>query len=183
MERVSKKHKISKEPTDEEFGQCINETFDACFTHIPAVAIFSNLQSCVFNIFVRTLKPKNLKKSLAVLYSVLRFKICHFRMYIGFPVRHVPLFRYLYWIYYRELRLCTRNYNIPIDIVWMILERTGITTTITEKSLRTATLQCIRLCNYLNKYYLPSRRLKYPHKRKYFVWGTELADLLLKNEL
>jgi tRNA(Ile)-lysidine synthase TilS/MesJ len=58
-------------------------------------------------------------EALVILHSVLLSQIHQYRKYIRKPPRFVPFFKPLYWVPYRELRLCTRAHNIPIDIVML----------------------------------------------------------------
>lgn len=186
-ERVSKRARTLYDddifigPTNEEFVQCIKDSFSAFFKNNDTISFstqLSNQQNMAFQMAI----AKKEKEAIRFIHYVLGDMIRQYRKYIGVPPRFVPFFRPLYWVHYRELRLCTRVYGIPPHVVWMILERLYLTKPIKEDGLHKATMACIRSCNYLNRFYLEDRRKEDPNDAT-ALWGEDLAKKLLKNEV
>lgn len=182
-ERVSKKARTLREepfiePTNEEFAQCIKDSFFAFFKNNDTLSFSAQLSKQQNMAFMMAIAKKE-KDAIRIIHCILRDLIGRYRKYIGVPPRFVPFFRPLYWVHYRELRLCTRVYGIPPDIVWMILERLHLTKPISEEGLHKATMACIRSCNYFNRFYLGDQRREGPNDET-ALWGEDLAKKLLK---
>lgn len=142
-----------------------------------SISIYSKQQNMTLEVFLCAF-PDFPDYVLENFHETLRSLITKYTKYIGVPLRYIGVFKYDYQELYKTLRLCTRDYNIPIDIVWMILERLKITIPlITNDSIRKATLTCIRMSNYFERIYLPKKRDMFPGNNRY-LWGEELVELL-----
>jgi hypothetical protein len=158
-----------------EFGLSIIDTFEAYFKPNPKtfVSIMSKQQALTNRVLIDYDYV-----CLNALHLALIYQIRIYKRYINVPPRFVPFFKPLYWVPYRELRLCTRGYNIPIDIVWMILERASITRLITEQNIQHALSVCIRQSDQIGRSgCVKWMKDRYPETKRY-VWGKNLVDYL-----
>ena len=165
-----------------QFIASVIKSWQTCFknnANESSVSIYSNQQNMTVEVCCYMF-PDSIDYVLRIFHETLRSLITKYTKYILVPLRYIGVFKSDYQELYKTLRLCTRDYNIPIDIVWMILERMKITTPlITNDSIRKATQTCIRMSNYFERVYLPNKRNTFPGNNR-FLWGDELVEVLFK---
>lgn len=160
------------------FNKDTKDLFDAYFINSNR---FVQLASQYIGSMPRLIAPYDndlVTHALFLFHYTLRTQIRHYRPYVGVSLRCIPFFRSLYWEQYRLLRLGIR-FILPIDIVWMILERTHLTKPITEQIISNATRAMIRQASYFNRFYLSQLKEVEGDDNPLYLWGEELAELLL----
>lgn len=160
----------------EEFACQTSEMFDAWFTRKMS-SNFSNFMMRYYDYTFRQLAGSdNRQDALYVFHETLREKISQYWRYIDCPIRGVPFVRHHYWDVYLILRLGVRV--LPIDIIWMILERLQWTLPIQKDTIRQAARICIQQASYFKRYCIYQADGP-PHDSIFFLWDDMLADALM----
>lgn len=181
MEGSSRFKKFKKNDYDAvfDFEKSIINTFGVYFTFrsIPqnCASVFTKQHTLTHDLCIK----KREKMVLKTLHKTLVFQLLRYAPYIGKSPRYIPFFRPLYWKHY----LIIRKLGFPIDVVWMILERTVLTSPITKYSLLSATRMCIKQSHYLNIHYLPNMRNDNPRNKYLYLWGEELVQKIYKETI
>lgn len=121
----------------------------------------------------------NSQEALLVFHETLRERIALYWRYIDRPPRVVPFFRPIYWDVYLIFRLGVRV--LPVDIIWMILERLQWTLPIGKATIRQAVRICIQQASYFKRYCIynaagPSA------DSILWLWDDLLADALIQQQ-
>jgi hypothetical protein len=177
MEGVSKRYKIHVELKErdcsfDDFTNAITKAFQYYFTNSKDL-----LLSILIDINEQTIwlcNYKRPKEVLKLLRTTIVSEMKFHNSFIGVSPRYISSLRPLYWKHY----LIVRKLGFPIDVVWMILERVGITVSVTKDNICKAAMMCLRHCRYLNKTYLPRRRTFSRKSRIHYIWGEELVQKL-----
>ena len=180
MSRASKKQKKSTTVTIPEFSSSLIHLFESCFTMpritAPFMSLLSNHNMTTYEVLYST----NVDEKVWFNFMcILQIQMRKYRPYMGVSPRFVPFFRPLYWQPYLVFRVGLKRWNLPRDIIWMILERAEITLPITEYTLRDATRMCVKHSEYIERYFLKNRRLEYSSREQgIYEWGEKLVEKL-----
>lgn len=168
-ERVAKKHNASCT-----FVDSLKDVFESCFTKPRNfVSLLAKYQMVVMHMFEEANDDQHM---FLTFVCALNIQVYCYSLYIDKPPRFVPFLRPLFKNMYVTLRLCLRQWRIPIDIVWMILERMELATPITKDTIRNTLRTCIKHSNYIYRRYVEPIRRDGGH----WVWGEILIDNILK---
>lgn len=160
----------------EEFACRTADAFNACFTKKNSRE-FSSFLMRYYNYTFKTVSGcDNAHEALLVFHDTLRTQIAAYRQFIGRPLRFIPHFRALYFEVYCIFRLRMRF--LPVDIVWMILERMGwAVVPVTEGRIRQATKTCIQQASYFNRFYIEHLAER---TGVLSLWDDQLVDALMR---
>lgn len=159
----------------EEFACRTADAFDACFTKKNSREFSSFLIRYYSFTFKSVSACDNAHEALLVFHDTLRAQIAAYRQFIGLPLRFIPRFRPLYFEVFCIFRLRMRF--LPVDIVWMILERMGwAVVPVTETCIRQATKTCIQQASYFKRFYI-----EHMEERTGILslWDDPLVDALM----
>ena len=176
MQGVFKRYKIDnyleRSYSFDDFVNAITKSFQYYFTNNKNM-LLSTLTEINEQI-IWLCNHKRQKEVLKTLRSTIVLEMKLHGSLIGISPRYIPLFRPFYWKYY----LIVRKLGFPIDVVWMILERVGITVSVTKDNICKAAMMCLRHCRYLNKGYLKRKRIFSRKDNLSYIWGEELVRTL-----
>lgn len=180
MSRASKKQKTCVTVTIPEFSASLIHLFESCFTMPRNTAIFMSLLSNHNMITYEVLySTSDDEKVWFYFMCILQIQIHKYNTYIGVSPRFVPFFRPLYWQPYLVFRVGLAKWNLPRDIIWMILERAEISLPITEHTIKYATRMCIKHSEYIDRYFLKNTRYALGQdKEGIYDWGEQLVEKL-----